>query len=422
MTSTSSCTASATSSSGVRLSPEYTTSIPASRSACGTTLAPRSCPSRPGSRSAPGAGDPSAWCHGRRERRQVTRLPLGIVGDPDRREPDAIAHHEGGRIRDAPRGASTRSPHVDHREHEGPREARRHAGLFDAETVEPALQREVPVELVGRAHGARAPRRPVDPATGPAPGRGQAPLREMRVEGWSCCARRTGAAAGPPAGRMEAGMNARAVAGSVMGSVSPTRQSTIAEASPKRRPGWPRARSARGKAPDEGLLNRLLHGTRPVDPPELRHRVDGEPVRLRMDASTTAVRPRPACRGPALRRRRPGIRDVAEQLCEPRHFSRYPEIRDGIPAQVDPLARERLEQSRRPSGHLPVLDEAQDEADPDFCQARTPASTAVGAGRLVRVVGRPAPRSRTRRGSTGCTGWRGCPTGGVTSALHQRGV
>ena len=48
MTSTSSWTASATSSSGVRFRPEYTTSMPASRSACATTLAPRSCPSRPG--------------------------------------------------------------------------------------------------------------------------------------------------------------------------------------------------------------------------------------------------------------------------------------------------------------------------------------------------------------------------------------
>src|SRR5438132_5833881 len=47
-TSTSSWIASRTISSGVRLSPEYTTSTPASRSACATTFAPRSWPSSPG--------------------------------------------------------------------------------------------------------------------------------------------------------------------------------------------------------------------------------------------------------------------------------------------------------------------------------------------------------------------------------------
>src|SRR2546430_85943 len=46
-TSTSSCTAAATTSSGVRWSPVYTTSMPASRRERATTLAPRSCPSRP---------------------------------------------------------------------------------------------------------------------------------------------------------------------------------------------------------------------------------------------------------------------------------------------------------------------------------------------------------------------------------------
>ena len=229
--------------------------------------------------------------------------------------------------------------------------------------------------------------------SGRSPGTGSwsgAPPRDARRRDGACCARRTRAAAGPPPGRTEAGMGrpARWRAPS---------WDQLSHAAVYHSPTWAGATAGTAASeisPWEGP------GRRPPERAPAWHstgRSAGAPSPGQWPAHATSGwmrAPRPfgqdrRCSGPGLHRRRPGAPRRHGATDEPRHVPRYPEVHDGVPAQVDPLARERLEQSRSPPRQLPVLDEAQDEPDPRLPPGSDARLHRVGVRRLVRVA-RPA--------------------------------
>ena len=216
-------------------------------------------------------------------------------------------------------------------------------------------------------------------------------------------------------------MGARRGGGLRHGIGSPTRQSIIAD-------GAVAGRAQRAISAWEGPGRRL-----PGRAPAWRSpgRSAGAPSRdrapspwaFRMDASTTAVRPRP---GVAVDEDAVTARQVARPTSrsswrEAGRLARHAEVRDGVPAEVDPLPRERLEEAGRAPRHLPVLDEAQHQADPraPARPGRPPPPRRPWAARPGSWAGR-RPRDAPRRGRTGWTSWSGWPTGGVTTGVHQR--
>src|SRR3990172_8492604 len=117
------------------------------------------------------------------ERGEVAVFALGIVGDPEGREPDPLPHPEGSRVGlDDPREKPEIVDLYDPKD-QGLVEARRHPRFLHGEGVTDSLLVKIhPLVLVGAALGTEAARGPVHALAAPARGRDQAAGGQVLVE------------------------------------------------------------------------------------------------------------------------------------------------------------------------------------------------------------------------------------------------
>ena len=171
--------------------------------------------------------------------------------------------------------------------------------------------------------------------------------------------------------------------------------------------------SGRGEAPDEGFLDGLLHGRRPVDASKLGHGVDGQPVGLQDGREDDRGAPEAGVAVDERRRRRPPAGDATSSRSRPNAGTSVgtPKSTMGNRRTARP-SRARVSKSpgaRRGTSQSSIR--LTTRATSASRQARTPLPPRRGTAARPGSWAVRRPRAGASRGRTGWRSRSGCPTG-----------